>query len=89
MTRNFNDLLNIDGIGETQVSSIKNFFANELNVKVLDELGKILSIQSLIGLSSSMFTPPDQRLLVQLLKIFMPIRDVFAKLYRALRLILC
>ncbi len=45
-TKNFDDLLNIDGIGETQVSSMKSFFANEINVKVLDELGKILSIQN-------------------------------------------
>ena len=25
----FNDLTNIDGIGETQVNSIKNFFSNK------------------------------------------------------------
>ena len=45
-TKNYDDLLNIDGIGETQVSSLKNFFSNETNVKVLNELGKILSIQN-------------------------------------------
>ena len=43
---NYNDLLNIDGIGETQVSSIKSFFENKINVKVLDELGKILVIKN-------------------------------------------
>ena len=43
---NFNDLLNIDGIGETQVSSIKNFFANKINVEVLNELGKVLEIKN-------------------------------------------
>ena len=42
----FDDLLNIDGIGETQVSSIKSFFANEINVKVLNELGKLLIIKN-------------------------------------------
>ena len=29
------DLLNIDGIGETQINSIKNFFLNNTNKKVL------------------------------------------------------
>tara|TARA_B100000902_G_scaffold378771_1_gene412372 strand:+ start:16722 stop:18752 length:2031 start_codon:yes stop_codon:yes gene_type:complete len=38
------DLLNIDGIGETQVNSIKNFFSNKMNLKVLNELGNILNI---------------------------------------------
>ena len=47
-TKNYEDLLNIDGIGETQVSSIKSFFANQINVKVLDELGKILVIRNVI-----------------------------------------
>ena len=45
---NYNELINIDGIGETQVSSIKNFFSNKLNLKVLNELGKILSINNTI-----------------------------------------
>ena len=44
--KNFDDLLNIDGIGETQVSSIKSFFANQTNLKVLKELGKILIIKN-------------------------------------------
>ena len=39
-------MINIDGIGETQVNSIKNFFSNRMNLKVLDELGKILSIKN-------------------------------------------
>ncbi len=42
----YEDLLNIDGIGETQVNSIKNFFINEMNLKVLKELGRILNIQN-------------------------------------------
>ena len=45
---NYNELINIDGIGETQVSSIKNFFSNKLNLKVINELGKILSINNMI-----------------------------------------
>ena len=44
--KNYNDLINIDGIGETQVTSIKNFFANEKNVQVLNELGKVLEIKN-------------------------------------------
>ena len=41
-----NDLVNIDGIGETQIKSIKNFFLNKTNLKVLAELTKILKIVS-------------------------------------------
>ncbi len=44
----YEDLLNIDGIGETQVSSIKNFFSNEANKKVLNELEKVLVIKDAI-----------------------------------------
>ena len=40
------DLLNLDGIGETQINSIKNFFSNKTNQKVLNELKKILSIDN-------------------------------------------
>ncbi len=47
-TKNYQDLLNIDGIGETQVSSIKSFFANQINLKVLDELSKILLINNAV-----------------------------------------
>ena len=43
--KNFKDLLNIDGIGETQINSIKNFFLNNTNNKVLNELEKILSVK--------------------------------------------
>ena len=44
----YEDMLNIDGIGETQVSSIKSFFSNEANKKVLNELDKILVIKDAI-----------------------------------------
>ncbi len=40
----FKDLMNIDGIGETQVNSIKNFFSNKINLDILNKLEKILSI---------------------------------------------
>ena len=40
--KNIEDLSNIDGIGETQISSLKNFFKNKLNLKVVSSLSKIL-----------------------------------------------
>ena len=43
--KKYNDLLNIDGIGETQINSIKNFFSNEINLIILNELGDILNIK--------------------------------------------
>ena len=45
-SNNFADLLNLDGMGETQINSIKNFFLNKTNQKVLDELMKILLIKN-------------------------------------------
>ena len=48
-TKNYDDLLNIDGIGETQVSSMKSFFKNEVNLKVLYELGKTLIIKNAVA----------------------------------------
>jgi len=41
----YEDLLNIDGIGETQVNSIKNFFSNKVNMIVLDQFQQILNIK--------------------------------------------
>ena len=46
--KKINELLNIDGIGETQIKSIKNFFSNKTNLKVLNDLSKILSIKDSI-----------------------------------------
>ncbi len=43
--KRFNELLNIDGIGETQVNSIKNFFSNKINTDMLDQFEKILNIK--------------------------------------------
>ncbi len=48
---NYEDLKNIDGIGETQVNSIKNFFSNKTNLNVLDELEIVLVINSSIIMS--------------------------------------
>ena len=48
-TKNYKELLNIDGIGETQINSIKSFFSIEINLKVLDELEKILVIKNVIA----------------------------------------
>ncbi len=45
-TNNYKDLLNIDGIGETQVNSIKGFFRNEVNLKVMNELEKVLLVKN-------------------------------------------
>jgi DNA ligase (NAD+) len=38
-------LLDIDGIGETQINSIKNFFSNHTNLKVLNALLNELTIE--------------------------------------------
>ena len=42
---NFDDLMNIDGIGETQIKSIKNFFINDTNLKVLKNLDELLEVK--------------------------------------------
>jgi DNA ligase (NAD+) len=41
----YDELLNIDGIGETQINSIKNFFFNKVNLNILNELKEILTIK--------------------------------------------
>ncbi len=42
---NYDELLNIDGIGETQINSVKNFFSIPINLEVLNELEKLLNIK--------------------------------------------
>ncbi len=49
----FDDLLNIDGIGDTQIQSIKNFFNNKTNLIVLNELNKILRIKDSIEIKKT------------------------------------
>ena len=42
------DILNIDGIGETQLKSVKNFFNNKVNLKILKKLQKILVVKDAV-----------------------------------------
>jgi len=44
--KNISNLSNIDGIGPTQIQSIKNFFLNKTNLKVLSELNNLLLIKN-------------------------------------------
>ena len=48
-----NELSNIDGIGETQIKSIKNFFLNKVNLEVLSELKKILKITNVAPINQT------------------------------------
>tara|TARA_X000000950_G_scaffold32785_1_gene35235 strand:+ start:1564 stop:3582 length:2019 start_codon:yes stop_codon:yes gene_type:complete len=43
---NFDNLINIDGIGETQINSIRNFFKNSTNLDVLKNLEKVLIVKN-------------------------------------------
>ena len=42
---NFNTFLNIDGIGETQINSLKKFFSNNINLEIVKELKKFIIIK--------------------------------------------
>ena len=42
---NFNSFTNIDGIGETQINSIKKFFSTKKNLEILNELSNHLKIK--------------------------------------------
>ena len=44
--KNFDNLINIDGIGQTQINSIKNFFENSTNLNVLKNLEKLLIVKN-------------------------------------------
>ena len=52
-TKKFNDLVNIDGIGETQINSIKNFFLNNTNIKILKELSELINIKDAVLVKSN------------------------------------
>ena len=41
------DSLNIDGIGDTQINSLKKFFDNKSNYKIIEKLSSILNISDL------------------------------------------
>jgi DNA ligase (NAD+) len=45
---NSDDILNIDGIGETQLQSVKNFFNNKVNLSILKDLQKILNVKNTV-----------------------------------------
>ncbi len=45
--KKFNEFLNIDGIGETQINSLKKFFENKSNYKIIEKLSSILNISDL------------------------------------------
>ena len=47
-TKRFNDLINIDGIGETQINSIKSFFSNSTNLRVLKDLSELIKVKNAI-----------------------------------------
>ena len=47
-TKRFDDLINIDGIGETQINSIKSFFSNSTNLRVLKDLSKLIQVKNVI-----------------------------------------
>ena len=49
LTKNFNftSLTNIDGIGETQIISLKKFFSDQINLKVLNNLISIMNIKNI------------------------------------------
>ena len=46
--KNIESLSNIDGIGNTQIQSIKKFFLNKINLKILSELGTSLKIENTV-----------------------------------------
>ena len=43
----FNEFLNIDGIGETQINSLKKFFENKSNYRIVEQLSSLLNITDL------------------------------------------
>ena len=50
--KNIDKLSNIDGIGPTQLQSIKNFFSNRTNLNIISELNKNLSITNIIAVNN-------------------------------------
>ncbi len=50
---NIENLLNIDGIGITQIQSIKNFFLNKTNLNILSELYNNLTIKNIVSVNSN------------------------------------
>ena len=48
--KDLGDLSNIDGIGDTQINSVKSFFSNKINLRVLNDLAKIINIKDAVQL---------------------------------------
>ena len=45
--KKFNEFIIIDGIGETQINSLKKFFENKSNYKIIEKLSSVLNISDL------------------------------------------
>ena len=45
--KKLNEFLNIDGIGETQIYSLKKFFENKWNYRIVEKLSSLLNITDL------------------------------------------
>ena len=52
---NFNTLSNIDGIGDTQIKSLKNFFSYKINLSVINELKRFLVIVNNVQSTKGIF----------------------------------
>ena len=48
-TDDIENLLNIDGIGETQIKSIRVFFSNKINLTILEKLNKSMKVFDVIS----------------------------------------
>ena len=46
-----NNLINLDGIGTTQIKSIENFFSNSKNIEIVNSLTKVLQIKDFKNLN--------------------------------------
>ena len=46
--KKYNEFLNIDGIGDTQINSLKKFFNDKLNFSVIKKLSSVLNISDLV-----------------------------------------
>ncbi len=47
--KKFDELLNLDGIGQTQINSLKSFFLNKTNLNVINQLENILNIKEFLN----------------------------------------
>ena len=52
---NFNTLSNIDGIGDTQIKSLKIFFSDKINLSVINELKRFLVIANNVQSTKGIF----------------------------------